>query len=98
MRIVLLIDGKRHAARLPHEGADVAHVGMPCPLCRKPAPLVVQGADNHIGGHDFYKAVATAQCCLRVVGELRVYVDTIFGLEEDEAMLKHGRARVYRAS
>jgi len=44
--------------------------------------------------HDRY--IGTAQCtrCRRDVGQMTVKVDTLFGIEEDNAVL-NGRARVY---
>ena len=63
-----------------------------CPFCSK--PLRVQGAGNRIGGRDYYSARGYCADCGQHVGEIRAYVSTIFGLEEDERVL-NGRPRVY---
>lgn len=71
-------------------GVDVP--GTLCPHCK--VPLRVGGAKKRIGGHDYYQAEAGCLNCEAYVGELRLYVSTLFGLEEDERVLR-GRARVY---
>lgn len=47
-----------------------------------------------VRGHDTYTSNASCFDCDAPVGRLVVTVDTIFGIEEDEAVL-HGRPRVY---
>ena len=47
-------------------------------------------------GHDEYVAVARCYGCKAFCGTLYAKVDTIFGIEEDDAVL-NGRARVYDA-
>lgn len=89
-----LDDGRRLRPKLPYVGA--AHVRVedePCPVCRKPAPLLVRGVHQH-RGHDVIEADAIALCCDARVGRLVVTVDTIFGLEEDSRVL-NGPWRVY---
>ena len=50
----------------------------------------------HIGSDDrHYQATGFAVCCGGHIGTLRAFPSTIFGLHEDEAVLLHGRARVY---
>lgn len=99
MKISVTIDGKKHDAKQPHDGAShllVADV-MTCPACGEKtgtSGLVVGGSGKHIESHDTYAAEAHAMCCKKKIGTIRVKVSTIFGLEEDERML-NGRARVY---
>jgi hypothetical protein len=100
MKITVEIDGKRHKAKVPFPHADHVLVSgvLVCPACGKAtgeAGLVVRGSGNHIESHDTYKATAHAACCRRPIGAIRAKVSTIFGLEEDEAVLVHGRCRVY---
>jgi hypothetical protein len=96
MKITVEIDGFRHLARAPHAEADhVVLVGVPkCPKCKHEAPVKVAGAHKRIESHDTYAADATLLCCKQRVGAMRVKVDTIFGIEEDERVL-NGPWRVY---
>ena len=59
-------------------------------------PFVVQGqgARRH-GTQDTLRANGVAKCCGDSVGYIYAQTDTLFGLEEDSAVLD-GRARVYR--
>lgn len=57
-------------------------------------PLRVAGRGKRVGGHDYYEAAAHCAACGECLGVIRAYVNTIFGLEEDERVL-HGMARVY---
>lgn len=89
-RVVLVRDGDE--VRLdPRPVFAVADCD--CPSCGD-APLRVQGTGRTIGGHDWYRATGHCAACGARVGEVRAYVSTIFGIEEDERVL-HGRARVY---
>jgi hypothetical protein len=75
--------------------AGERHVTVPpftCSACGQCTDAVL-GGPRRIAGHDEYRADAHAGCCLAVVGELRVRVATLFGLEEDEAV--GARCRVY---
>ncbi len=90
------LDGKAHEAKLPYDGA--AHVdvgGVLCPHCGM--PLRVRGTDCRIDSFDTYRAdaVCAGVECGRRVGDLLVRLSTLFGIEEDERVLWHGRARVY---
>jgi hypothetical protein len=92
-RIVLVADDHEHPLRLV-EDELAAHADMPCPHCKQPLRILGEGRD--IGGFDYYKAkghCALAKCG-KYVGEVRAYVSTIFGLEEDERVL-NGRWKVY---
>jgi len=92
MKIAFVHDEKRHTAKLPYDGA--AHVEIEaCPACREaPAKVAGEGVSHH--DHDTYYAPARTLCC-GARGELRTTVSTVFGIEEDEAVLLRGRARVY---
>jgi hypothetical protein len=85
---------------------NVNHVTIPrCPFCgAEPGRVRGDGNVDHDHGYgahyDTYRVRAIAQCCTdetRIVdlGEMHVKVDTMFGIDEDEAVLVHGRARVY---
>lgn len=65
-----------------------------CPGCGT-EPFLVQGhgRSRHGSAHT-YRAGATAKCCGDSVGFIFAQPETLFGLEEDEAVL-NGRARVY---
>lgn len=86
---ILVIDGKKHKVVPPYEGASYANVpDIVCPHCGK--DLQVQGTGKRISGHDTYVAGAVCTACDKLVGELRLKVSTIFGLEEDEAVFRLG--------
>lgn len=85
-------DGKRWPAERPYEEAGHVLTEMVCQECGEAAK--VSGRDCHIKNHDTY--VAQGYCaCGAGVGMLHCQLSTIFGLEEDEAVTKYGRARVY---
>lgn len=76
------------------DGAVVDVRGMAaCPVC-KVAPVRARGTGKRIESHDTYAANAVFVCCGAPAGVLRVKVDTIFGIEEDERVLA-GPWRVY---
>lgn len=91
-RVVLYTDGTELPLTLGELGDDAPSADCACPGCS--APLRVLGSGREIGGHDYYRAKGFCASCRAYVGEIRAYVDTIFGLEEDERVL-HGRPRVY---
>ena len=64
-----------------------------CPGCGV-APFLVQGHGARRHTRDTYRAGGRAMCCGDAVGYIYAKADTIFGLEEDEAVLS-GRVRVY---
>ncbi len=92
-------DGRKLAAEPPFEHAPKVLVKgeKKCPACKveHPEGLPVAGRHNRIASHDTYEAEAHALCCGARIGLIRVTVSTIFGLEEDELVLHHGRCRVY---
>lgn len=93
---VVDIHGKRHSARRPEYDADHVLIDA-CPRCRvAPCPVRGTGITHH--NRDTYFAPATAICCGESIGTLEAKVETLFGIDEDEAVLVHGRARVYDGS
>lgn len=74
---------------------DRVNVAGPCPSCRAPWQVRGKGPTRDPQSpHDTYRADAVCVACSAPAGVLRVSVDTIFGIEEDERVL-HGRCRVY---
>lgn len=65
-----------------------------CPSCAA-TPLKIVGRGRTIEGHDTYVSPAVCVACDDEIGTIRARVSTLFGLSEDEAVLVHGRARVY---
>lgn len=94
MKIKLLRDGKTYLARAPFSGADhVEVVDEECASCG--VELKVAGSGQRPSADDrAWEADARALCCGARAGLLRVEPDTIFGVREDEAVLR-GRCRVY---
>lgn len=95
MKITLVRTETRMPAVLPYYGADHVLVDKlaECPGCK--APLRVTGLPITVrNDHDTYYADAVCLECKHPVGELQTQVSTIFGIDEDEAVL-NGRARVY---
>ena len=64
-----------------------------CPGCGT-APFIIQGRGRHRHSRDTFRAAGTAICCGDSVGYIYAKTNTLFGLEEDEAVLR-GLARVY---
>ena len=103
MKITLHMDGeggqdpRTLECRLPFDGADYVLVQgdgvTACPSCHG-SPFKVQGIGDPARGHDTYSSRAACPGCHAVVGQIVVKMSTIFGCEEDEAVL-HGRPRVY---
>ncbi len=94
MKLFLLRDGaKRTRLVTPH---DEAHATVPdevCPRCAQ--PLLVHGTGRRASEDDqAWEADAFAVCCGAPIGLLRLEMNTLFGVREDEAVLR-GRARVY---
>ncbi len=87
------LQGARVERDMPAPGAPDVTFEVACPACQA-SQLVLRGDGAKPAGRDAYVARAIALCCKASVGTLRVEVDTLFGIEEDEAVLQ-GRARVY---
>lgn len=64
-----------------------------CPKC-KVEPFAIAGTGKSIESHDTYAADGVCLKCREKVGVIRATLSTLFGLEEDEAVL-YGRPRVY---
>lgn len=79
--------------RLPYANADYVVPSEPvaCPACKKTMVQLQGGEMTH--DHDTYDANVHCSCGAKL-GQLRVEVSTIFGIEEDGRVL-HGRCRVY---
>lgn len=77
---------------LPYEGCTHVVLNGLCPACKEQG-VKLQGGET-TRSWDTYSAPARCLSCGKIAGELVVTVSTIFGLEEDEAVL-HGQPRVY---
>jgi hypothetical protein len=75
-------------------GSPVGLADGACPGCGT-VPFLIQGHGVEIHSRDVLKSPSTAKCCGDPVGYVYAQADTLFGLEEDFAVLVHGRARVY---
>jgi hypothetical protein len=85
-------DGRVHAlCAVPWPSIDENHPG--CTKEDYEGPLKVRMPSVAIG-HDTYTGGAECTRCRETVGMLTVQVDTLFGIEEDAAVLS-GRCRVY---
>lgn len=65
-----------------------------CPGCGV-EPFILKLSGKHIHGHDVLRYNGRCAACGDAVGYCYRRVETIFGLEEDRAVLEFGRARVY---
>ena len=82
--------------RIPLPKHDVGSVapGGACPKCGEGGYHVV-GKNMHISDDDrAYESEAFCTKCDALVGTLRLLTNTLFGLREDNAVLK-GRCRIY---
>lgn len=94
MVFLLCDDGERRPAAPPFKGADHAVADGACPHCGD-APFKVAGRNMRPSEDDrAYEADAVALCCRERVGTLRAEPSTLFGVREDERVLR-GRCRVY---
>lgn len=95
MKIEVIVQG----VSLPLEpwsedDARLVTQGISCPACKE--PLAVFGNTATLERVDDETEEARAHCgsCKASVGRVRITYDTLFGLEEDDRVLK-GRYRVY---
>ena len=89
-RIHLLLSEGRRRCRLQAPDADHATAEGRCPTCRA-EPFRVQGTGKRIAADDrAYEADAVCLACTQFIGTLRVEVNTLFGLREDEAVFRSG--------
>lgn len=87
---VITASGTRHPAEVA-DSQEFVTISR-CPACRtEQAQIRGTGIDRH--NHDTYYGPAVAQCC-GIEVRMETKVSTIFGIEEDNAVL-NGRARVY---
>lgn len=94
MKITLVLASERRRCTLPYATSPHVVATGACPHCGV-TPLHVGGTGQRIASDDrAYEADAVAVCCRGRVGTLRVDAATLFGLTEDEAVLR-GRCRVY---
>ncbi len=70
-----------------------ARASCGCPACGRALDIV--GKRPRVVGDRHYESDAYCVRCHAEIGVVRAYPDTLFGIEEDEAVLVHGRARVY---
>lgn len=75
-------------------GAAAARVEGACPGCCA-SPFYVKCHAASRVDRDTMRAGSRCVACGDPVGYVYLRADTIFGLEEDERVLVHGRARVY---
>jgi hypothetical protein len=84
--------GNTYKAKRPHATADYVVIRT-CPKCEV-EPCRVQGGGVTHHDHDTYFSRAICLACEADIGEIRTKVETMFGIEEDNAVL-NGRCRVY---
>ena len=94
MRVELLIGDERHAFTpiLSDCEPAIARAECACPNCGHDLAIVGKGR-RRVG--DVHIADAYCIRCHDEVGTVEARPESIFGEEEDEAVLTHGRARVY---
>jgi len=93
-KLYLIREGERKKLSLPEKEATSTPVGEACPSCGEPE-YKVSGGNRRISSDDrAYESDAYCCKCNTFVGTLRLEVDTLFGLREDNAVL-NGRCRVY---
>jgi hypothetical protein len=84
--------GAKFDLSLPFVGAVTATCAQPCP-CGS-SSVVGDGIERVPTERDEYVARAFCAACKARRGVIHASVETLFGTEEDEAVL-HGRWRVY---
>lgn len=93
MKVSVVIADESRSCSLPEHERWIDVAGR-CPECKADVLRVIGDKRRQDIGHDTVTAPALATCCGSTIGKVRVELDTIFGLEEDERVL-HGRCRVY---
>jgi hypothetical protein len=89
-RIRLLTSDGRRRCEIESPDANHATADGRCPTCNT-EPFRVQGTGRRIAADDrAYEADAVCLACAQIVGTLRVEVNTLFGLREDEAVFRSG--------
>jgi phenylpropionate dioxygenase-like ring-hydroxylating dioxygenase large terminal subunit len=91
--ITLRIGDEQRAVTTNEDGTEATAAGT-CPHCGV-EPFAIAGGGMRIATDDrAYEADGRCVVCGEPVGLIRAEAETIFGLTEDEAVLR-GRARVY---
>jgi hypothetical protein len=96
VKVYLEVNGERREAVVePNPSDPHVVVAGACPACQA-SPFKVAGVPGSMT-HDRDTCRAPASCtgCSAPAGQLVVVMDTLFGIEEDRAVLVDGRARVY---
>lgn len=89
-RIHLQTSERRRRCRLQSPDAAHATAEGRCPICSA-EPFRIRGTGRRIAADDrAYEADAVCLTCEQMVGTLRVEVNTLFGLREDEAVFRSG--------
>ncbi len=91
---LLLSEGERRTAREPFDGADHVVVDGACPKCGTHDFRVAGHGRRPSADDRAWEADASCYACRARVGTIRLETNTLFGVREDEAVLK-GRVRVY---
>jgi hypothetical protein len=92
--IKLITSSGRRRCRVVSPDANHAIAPGQCPACYA-EPFRVQGTGKRIAADDrAYEADGVCMACSQSVGTLRVEVNTLFGLREDEAVFRSG-VKVY---
>lgn len=85
--------GARIEFPCPPDHVTRATVAVACPLC-KASPLEIAGSGKHAVNDRHYEARGHCLACMGHVGTILADPGTLFGIEEDNAVLC-GRPRVY---
>ena len=95
MKITIVTKGGTFKARLPYKGADSVFVSREAHDCPETGgdEISVYGGTTH-NDHDTHYAKCYCRVCGESVGQIQVKVKTLFGIDEDRAVLQ-GRPRVY---
>jgi hypothetical protein len=89
-KMTLLRDGDNRKLSLPFADAEAADAAGACPKC-KATPFKVSGTGRRIAQDDrAYEADGVCLDCSQRVGVIRIEVNTLFGLREDEAVARLG--------
>lgn len=87
---------EEHEVRADPDNNQLGVTNCSCPNCtlfplviRASSPVIAVGKPDTIQGNGY------AVCCGDPVGHVYAKRQTLFGLEEDRAVLEFGRARVY---
>jgi len=90
---------EEHEVRADPDNNQVGVVNRACPGCaafplliHASSPVIAVGRPGVIQGNGY------TRCCGDAVGYVYAKRETLFGLEEDRAVLEFGRARVYAAN